>query len=55
MKQKYWLSEFIENYYRKMPLQKYYFIKDIENFCRTSDEEYFDKDCINVFLATLRK
>ena len=50
-----WIYRKYENYYRKVSLQKYYFIKDIENFCRTFDEEYYDEDCINVFLATLRK
>ena len=33
-------------------LGKYYFI---EVFCCNSDEEYYDEECINLFLKTLVK
>ena len=44
-----------ENYYLEVFLEKYYFIKDIEIFCSNSDEEYYDEECINLFLETLKK
>ena len=34
-------------------LEKHYFIEDIESFCSNSDKEYYDKECINLFLETL--
>ena len=36
-------------------LEKYYFIEDIEIFCSNFDEEYYDEECINVFLEALKK
>ena len=39
-----------ENYYPKVSLDKYYFIEDIEIYCSNSDEEYYDEECINLFL-----
>ena len=44
-----------ENYYLKVSLEKYYFIEDIQIFCSNSDEEYYDEECINPFLETLKK
>ena len=44
-----------ENYYRKVFLEKYYFIEDIEIDCSHSDEEYYDRECINLFSKTLKK
>ena len=44
-----------ENYYPKVFLVKYYFIEDIEILCSNSDEEYYDEECINLFLKTLKK
>ena len=44
-----------ENYYPKVLLQKYYFIEDIEIFCSNFDDEYYDEECINLFLETLKK
>ena len=44
-----------EKYYRKVFLQKYYFIEDIETFCSNSDEEYYEEECINSILETLKK
>ena len=50
----------IEYYYLKVFLQKYYFDKDIEIYSNNSyyvesDEKYYDKKCINLFLETIRK
>ena len=39
----------------KVFLEKYYFIKGIEIYCSNSDEEYYDEECINLFLKTLKK
>ena len=36
-----------------MFLEQYYFIEDIESFC--SKEKYYDKECVNLFLETLKK
>ena len=44
-----------ENYYPKVFLGKYYFIEDIEIYCSNSDAEYYDEECINLFLKTLKK
>ena len=44
-----------EKNYHKVFLQKYYFIEDIEIFCIISDEEYYEKECINSVLETLKK
>ena len=44
-----------ENYYPKVFLEKYYFIEDIEIFCSNSDEEYYDEECMNLFLETLKE
>ena len=44
-----------ENYYTKALLEKYYFIEDIETYFSNSDEEYYDEECINLFLETLKK
>ena len=30
-------------------------IEDIEVFCSNSDEEYYDEECINLFLKTFKK
>ena len=43
-----------ENYYLKVFLGKYYFIEDIEIYCSNSDEGYYDEECINLFLETLK-
>ena len=37
-----------ENYYPEVLLEKYYF------FCSTSDEKCYDKECINLFLQTIK-
>ena len=39
----------------KVFLEKYYFIEDIEIYCSNSDEEYYDKECLYLFLETLEK
>ena len=44
-----------ENYYPKVFFKKYYFIKDIEIYCCNSNEEYYDEECINLFVETLKK
>ena len=51
-----------KNYYPKVFLKKYWkqkqkfsAVKDIEIQCSNSDEEYYDKECINLFLETLKK
>ena len=44
-----------ENYYPKVALEKYYFIEDIKNFCSNSDEEYYEKECINFFLKSFNQ
>ena len=44
-----------KNYYPKGLLEKYYFIEDIEIFCSNFDKEYYDKECIHLFLETLKK
>ena len=38
-----------------MFLEKYHFTKDIEISYSNSDEEYYDEECINLFLETLKK
>ena len=38
-----------------MFLEKYCFIEDIETYCSNSDEEYYDEECKNLFLETLKK
>ena len=38
-----------------MFLEKYHFTKDIEISYGNSDEEYYDEECINLFLETLKK
>ena len=38
-----------------MFLEKYYFIEDMEIYCSNSDEEYYDEECINLFLGTPKK
>ena len=43
----------IENYYPKVLLEKYCFTEDIKVFCINSDEEYYDEECINLFLKAL--
>ena len=50
----------IEYYYLKVFLEKYYFDKDIEIYSNNSyyvesDEKYYDKKCIDLFLETIRK
>ena len=44
----------IENYYPKVFLEKYCFTEDIKVFCINSDEEYYDEECINLFLKALK-
>ena len=34
----------------KFFLEKYYFIEDIEIFCRNTDKEYYDEEYKNLFL-----
>ena len=43
----------VENYYTKVFLEKYYFIENIEIYCINFDEEYYNEECINLFLETL--
>ena len=38
-----------------MFLEKHYFIEDMEIYCSNSDEDYYDKECINLFLETPKK
>ena len=38
-----------------MFLEKYCLIEDREIFCSNSDEEYYDKECMNLYLETLKK
>ena len=35
--------------------KKHYFLEDIELFCSSSDKEHYDKECISLFLETLKK
>ena len=47
-----------EKYYPKVFLEKYYFVED-RNFnliliYSNSDEAYYDEECINLFLETLK-
>ena len=49
-----------ENYYPKVFLEKYIFNKDIKIYSNNSyyvdsDEEYYDKKCIDLFLESIRK
>ena len=44
----------IENYYPKVFLEKYCFTEDMKVFCINSDEEYYDEECINLFLKALK-
>ena len=43
-----------ENYYPIVFFKKYYFIEDKEIYSN-SDKEYYNKECINLFLETLEK
>ena len=43
----------IDLIYRKDENYYYYFIEDINFFCSNSTEDYYDKQCINLFLKTL--
>ena len=50
----------IENYYPKVFLEEYDFNKDTEIYSNNSyyvdsDEEYYDEECIDLFLETLTK
>ena len=47
------MIHFIEK--KKLFLGKYFFNEDIEIYCGNSDEEYYDEECINFFLETLKK
>ena len=38
-----------------MFLKKYFFNEDIEIYFSNSDEEYYDEECINLFLKALKK
>ena len=42
-----------EKYYSKVLSEKYCFIEEIEIYCSNSDEEYYNKECINLFLKNL--
>ena len=44
-----------KKHYPKVILEKYYFIQDIEIFCSNSEEEYHNKEFLNLFLKTLKK
>ena len=44
---------FLKKYWKQK--QKFSAVKDIEIQCSNSDEEYYDKECINLFLETLKK
>ena len=44
-----------ENYYPKVFLEKYYFVEDIEIYFSNSNEEYYDEECINLFLKPFWK
>ena len=44
-----------ENYYPEVFLEKCYFIENTEIFYSNSDEEYYDEECINLFLQSLKK
>ena len=37
-----------------MFFEKYYFIEDMNIYCNDSDEKYYDEECINLFLGTLK-
>ena len=39
----------------KVFFKKCYFIEHIELFCNNSDDKYYDEECINLFLKTLKK
>ena len=43
-----------ENHYPIVFFKKYYFIEDKEIYSN-SDKEYYNKECINLFLETLEK
>ena len=43
-----------KDYYPKVFLEKYV-LEDIEIHCSNSDEIYYDKECINLFLETFKK
>ena len=43
-----------EKYYPNVFLEEYYFVEDIEIYCSISEEEYSDKECINLFLENLK-
>ena len=43
------------NYYLQAFLEKHYFTEDIKIYCSNSDEEYFNEECINLFIETLKK
>ena len=42
-----------ENYYPKVFSERHYFIEDTEICFNNSDEEYYDEECINLFLKSL--
>ena len=44
-----------ENFYPRVCLEKYNFIKDIEAYYSNSDKEYNDEECRNLFLETFKK
>ena len=43
-----------ENCHPQVFLEKYYFLEGIETFFSNSDEEYYDEECINLFLKLLK-
>ena len=44
-----------ENYYPNVFLEKHCFIENIECFKSNSEEEHSEKECVNLFLQTLKK
>ena len=44
-----------ENFYPRVGLEKYNFIKDIEAYYSNSLKEYNDEECKNLFLETFKK
>ena len=41
-----------KNFYPRVCLEKYNFIKDIEAYYSNSDKEYHNEECTNLFLET---
>ena len=45
----------MKNYYYKVFFEKCRFIADINFFCSNCEQEYYDEECINLFLEILKK